>query len=225
MANTTKKGTKSDASGMMLSILAAAGLGELIPDTKHLFKIVPITNIDKISFLRGSGISKSQLSETGKNKVIHYGSLYTIYNDIEIRKIKQNTNVDGRILSQIGDVLVPGTTTAGKWGISIGRALNIDNVIIGGDINIIRTHDPILSKWIALCINGCLKSSLSKLARGITIIHLTNNDIKTLEIPLPPKNIMLRTFAKLEEILPLVERYAELERERVSQCQAWAATS
>ena len=55
---------------------------------------------EKIKFLRGQGISKKDIIENGKNKCIHYGEIYTLYQPI-IKNVISRTDFEGNILSQI----------------------------------------------------------------------------------------------------------------------------
>ena len=154
---------------------------------------------EKVKFLRGQGLSKSDLSEEGKNKCIHYGEIYTLYDPI-IKYVISRTDFDGKIKSIKGDVLIPATTTADAMGIAVARSLNENGVIIGGDINIIRTENKyILSDYLAnLISNPPLKIELSKSAKGANILHLSNSDLKRLQIPLPPLEIQEQIVAELD---------------------------
>jgi len=141
---------------------------------------------EKIEFLRGQGLLKNDLTDDGKNKCIHYGEIYTLYDSV-IEYVVSRTNFKGKITSQRGDVLVPATTTADAMGIAVARSLNEKGVVIGGDINVIRTGNKfILSDYLALLIsNPPLKNELAMFAKGANILHLSNSDLKKLKIPLP----------------------------------------
>jgi len=154
---------------------------------------------EKIEFLRGQGLSKSDLTDEGKNKCIHYGEIYTLYDPV-IKHVISKTDFNGKVTSLKGDVLVPATTTADALGISVARSLNEHGVIIGGDINIIRTANKfILADYLALLIsNPPLKIELSKSAKGANILHLSNSDLRRLKIPLPPLEIQKQIVAELD---------------------------
>jgi len=164
-----------------------------------MVRLGDLENDGKIKFLRGQGISKKDIIPSGNYKCIHYGDLYTKF-DIIIKEVSSYTNFNGRIVSEIGDVLVPSTTTADALGISIARALNEDNVVLGGDINIIRTKNEFINSiYLAYLISTPpLKISLSKFAKGANILHLSNADLKELEIPLPPLSIQQQIVSKIE---------------------------
>ena len=153
----------------------------------------------KIEFLRGQGLSKSDLIEEGKSKCIHYGEIYTLYDPI-IKNVISRTDFEGKVTSLKGDVLVPATTTADAMGISVARSLNERGVIIGGDINIIRTENKfILADYLSMLIsNPPLKIELSKFAKGANILHLSNSDLRRLQIPLPPLEIQKQIVEELD---------------------------
>ena len=154
---------------------------------------------NKISFLRGQGIAKADISPIGRNSCIHYGEIYTLYDPI-IKRVYSSTDLDGTVFSVEGDVLVPATTTADALGISVARALNIEGVIIGGDINIIRTKNQFVdSRYLSYLINfPPLKISLSGYAKGANILHLSNSDLRRLTIPLPPMEVQQEIVAEIE---------------------------
>ena len=174
---------------------------------------------EKIKFLRGQGMSKKDIIENGKNKCIHYGEIYTVYQPV-IKNIASKTNLEGKILSKKGDVLVPSTTTADAMGIAVARALNEDDVILGGDINIIRTENKyILSVYLAYLIsNSLVKNQLAIYAKGINILHLSNSDLRKLKIPLPPIEVQKEIVEQIEVKQNAIDHakaiIQNLERER-----------
>jgi restriction endonuclease S subunit len=184
------------------------GARQVVENWKPSFRIDPswemvelgeLERQEKIQFLRGQGISKKEIVENGKNKCIHYGEIYTEYQPI-IKNVVSKTNYEGKIFSKKGDVLIPSTTTADAMGIAVARSLNEDNVILGGDINIIRTENKhILSDYLALLISTPpLKNELATYAKGVNILHISNKDIKNLKIPLPPLEVQEQIVAVIE---------------------------
>ncbi len=161
---------------------------------------------EKIQFLRGQGISKKEIIENGKNKCIHYGEIYTEYQPI-IKNVVSKTNYEGKIFSKKGDVLVPSTTTADAMGIAVARSLNEDYIILGGDINIIRTENKhILSDYLALLISTPpLKNELATYAKGVNILHISNSDLRNLAIPLPPLEVQEQIVAEIEQYQKVID--------------------
>ena len=172
---------------------------EILNSKWEIRSLASLEEESKIKFLRGQGILKKDIVNNGKNKCIHYGELYTLYDPI-IKRVISQTDSKGRVLSLKGDVLSPSTTTADAMGISIARSLNEDNIIIGGDINIIRTGNSyLISDYLALLIsNPPLKKELSKYAKGSNILHLSNSDLRKLSIPLPPLSVQKEIVAEVE---------------------------
>ncbi|WP_341758607.1 N-6 DNA methylase [Candidatus Tisiphia endosymbiont of Ditula angustiorana] len=169
------------------------------------FSLKELEKCDDIEFLKGNGLSKTKIDSNGKYECILYGELYTLYNNLFIKKIYSKTDLKGKVLSQEGDVLIPATTTADADGIAIARTLCKSNVIIGSDINIIRIHDKnrINPQYLSLVLSYPLKSELAKYARGANILHLNNTDIKKIKIPVP----------RLEEQENIVKLYQIKEQE------------
>ncbi len=108
--------------------------------------------------------------------------------------------MDEKVLSCKGDVLLPSTTTADDMGIAVARSLNEGGIILGGDINIIRTkNEHILSDFLALLISyPPLKLVLATFVKGANILHISNNDIRQLSFPLPPLEIQESIVAEID---------------------------
>lgn len=134
---------------------------------------------------KGNGLSKTKLKPEGKYKCILYGELFTTYKRI-IEDVVSSTDFDEGISSKVGDILIPGSTTTTGIDLAIASAVLKDNILLGGDINIIRPkNNSINSIFLAYYIAETMKHKISELTQGITIIHLYGKDLKTLEIDLP----------------------------------------
>ena len=154
-----------------------------------------------VTFLRGQGLTKENVVDNGTYKCILYGELYTKYKKAIIDRVLSYTNIKTNILSKKGDVLIPATTTADAYGIAIGRAISEDNIEIGGDINIVRTENKILNaKYLAELLCNTLKEPLAQYATGNNILHLSNDNIRNLKIPLPPFDIQQKIVDEIEKI-------------------------
>lgn len=103
-------------------------------------------------------------------------------------------------------------------GIAIARSLNKSDVQIGGDINIIRTKNKdIIADYLALILSFPLKTELAKYARGANILHLSNKNIKKIQIVLPPikeqKKIVSTFYEKQKIIEKQKNKLIELNKE------------
>src|SRR5690606_12962191 len=88
-------------------------------------------------FFKGSGLPKSELSESGQIKCIHYGQLFTTYGPKIDRVISRTKNV-GIVTSQENDVLMP-TSDVTPNGLATASCITETGVTLGGDILIIRS--------------------------------------------------------------------------------------
>ena len=78
-------------------------------------------------------LAKDDLTETGMPCVI-YGELFTTYGET-ISQIESHTNkTTGMILSKKGDLLFPSSTTVDAMSLIAPSVINVDGVILGGDM-------------------------------------------------------------------------------------------
>lgn len=174
------------------------------------WQVTRLVDFETIDFLRGNGLRKSDVSEDGKSECILYGELYTKYKKPKIERIISKTNKVGSRKSIMGDVLVPATTTADAWGIAIARSLNKRGVIIGGDINILRTrNEEITSDFLSYFLNGPARQELASYATGTNIFHLSNKKIKEIQISYPKSLIEQKRIVKI-----LDEAFEDIDKAR-----------
>ncbi|MCK9266718.1 restriction endonuclease subunit S [bacterium] len=135
---------------------------------------------------KGQGLSKEKLSLSGEYPCILYGELFTTYSE-KIDEAYSRTNFKEGRLSERGDVLMPGSTTTVGIDLAKASAILIDNVQLGGDINIIRQlgNSSYNSIFLAYCITHIYKNRIAQRTKGITIYHLYGNDLVDLEILMP----------------------------------------
>ena len=92
------------------------------------------------TLLKGTGISKDQLSTNGKPCIL-YGELYTKYKAEIINEVLSCTELDANTLvkSKVNDVIIP---CSGETAIDIAtaRCIPFDDVLLGGDLNILRSN-------------------------------------------------------------------------------------
>lgn len=136
---------------------------------------------------KGSGLSKDKLAQDGRNECILYGELYTKYDEVIDTVISKTNETDG-VLSKVGDVLIPASTTTSHLDLAIAASVKVDDIHLGGDINILRPKKPnhYDSDFLAYYLSHARKHELARLAQGITIVHLYGKDFKKLKLNLPP---------------------------------------
>lgn len=129
-------------------------------------------------------LSKEDLSETGKPCVI-YGELFTTYG-ATINQVESHTNkFDGMTLSKKGDLLFPSSTTVDSVSLIAPSAINIDNVVLGGDMFGIHISSDYNVQYLSYYFNHIAKKQFAKYAKGSTIIHLLYKDIEKAQLLLP----------------------------------------
>ena len=174
---------------------------------------------DIASFHIGNGLSRSDIDANGRNLCILYGDLYTSYGII-INNVIHKTNVllTNPMYSRFGDVLIPSSDTT-PTGLARASASEIDNVLIGGDINILRPNDNIHGSCLALAIN-VNKNKLLKHIKGITVRHIHNSDIKDITVfissSLSEQRLIGSFFRTLDDLISSQE--ACVKKLRAGKC-------
>jgi len=133
---------------------------------------------------KGSGISKNKIIENGKYECVLYGELYTKYNEV-ISEVVSKTNIQEGIKSKIGDILIPSSTTTTGIDLANVTALNKENVLLGGDITVLRSNGKINNVFYAYYLSNHKKNEIASYAQGSTIVHLYYSHIKNMDIDFP----------------------------------------
>ena len=129
-------------------------------------------------------LAKDDLTETGMPCVV-YGELFTTYGEI-ISQIESHTNkTTGMILSKKGDLLFPSSTTVDAMSLIAPSVINVDGVILGGDMFGIHINHNYNAQYLSYYFNHIAKRQLAKFAKGSTIIHLHYADIEKAKLLLP----------------------------------------
>ena len=129
-------------------------------------------------------LAKDDLSETGTPCIL-YGELFTTYGET-ISQIESRTNkTGGMVLSKKGDLLFPSSTTVDAVSLIAPSVINIDNVVLGGDMFGIHIDSNFEAQYLSYFFNHIAKRRLAKYAKGSTIIHLHYADIEKAKLLLP----------------------------------------
>lgn len=165
--------------------------------------------LDKVfSGLKGKGLSKDKLEVKGGNKCILYGELYTVYPEV-IKKIISFTNTNEGVLSKENDLLVPCSTTTSGIDLANVTALKENNILIGGDITILRPKKEVVSEFFAYYLSNFKKIELARFGQGTTIVHLYYNHFKVLKIDIPHVNEQQKIASFLSSIEDSIEQVAQ----------------
>lgn len=137
------------------------------------------------TIFKGSSLSKDKITSSGLAKCILYGELFTTYGRVITEVVSSTNSIEGK-LSKYGDILIPGSTTTVGADLATASALLQADVLLGGDINIVRakqkSYDPV---FLAHYLAEAKKQEIAERSQGITIIHLYGRDLLDLEITIP----------------------------------------
>lgn len=134
-------------------------------------------------FSKGKGISKSEISDDGINECIRYGELYTRYGEVIIDVFsKTNFDINKSVVSEANDVIIP---ASGETQIDIATASCVmkSGVILGGDLNIIKTNKN--GVFLSYYLNSKRKLDIANLAQGISVVHLYSSQLSLLNLNFP----------------------------------------
>ena len=149
---------------------------------------------------KGNGISKEQLSDSG-DPCILYGELYTKYKSEVISEVVSKTNIDTKSLvrSKANDVIIPCSGETAE-DIATARCVPYDNILLGGDLNIIRLHD-IDGSFMSYQLNGQRKYDIAKVAQGVSVVHLYGEHLKGVKTYVP----CIEEQKKIAKLLSLLD--------------------
>ena len=157
--------------------------------------------LDSIATLsKGIGISKEQLSEDGEPCIL-YGELYTKYKSEIIKHVESKTDIDSSKLkrSKANDVIIP---CSGETAVDIAtaRCVPFDNILLGGDLNVIRLH-KYDGAFMSYQLNGKRKYDIARVAQGVSVVHLYGEHLKAIKT----YNPSLPEQQKIAELLSLID--------------------
>ena len=157
-------------------------------------------------------LSKEDLTTTGTPCVL-YGELFTTY-EAAINHVESHTNKsDGMTLSKKGDLLFPSSTTVDAVSLIAPSAINVDGVILGGDMFGIHINSDFNAQYLSYFFNHIAKSQFAKYAKGSTIIHLHYKDIAKAKLSLScleEQNRMAKCLMSLDDKIAIESTLSDL---------------
>ena len=123
-------------------------------------------------------------------------------NEYEICTSTRKANVNGSGIIPTGSIIFPkrgGAIATNKKRLVLREPICVDSNIMVMTV-IYEDILPYLYKWFS-------SIDLGKLATGTSVPQINNKDIYPLLVPLPPLAEQKRIVAKIEELLPYIERY------------------
>ena len=145
-----------------------------------------------------------------------YGELYTKYKSEIISDIFSKTDIDTRKLvkSKANDVIIP---CSGETAVDIAtaRCVPYDNILLGGDLNIIRLYDCDGS-FMSYQLNGKRKYDIAKVAQGVSVVHLYGDHLKGVKT----YNPCLEEQKKIVRLLSLLDERIATQNKIIDKLQS-----
>ena len=155
------------------------------------------------------------MTDTGEPCIL-YGELYTKYKSEVISDIFSKTDIDTRKLvkSKANDVIIP---CSGETAVDIAtaRCVPYDNILLGGDLNIIRLYDCDGS-FMSYQLNGKRKYDLAKVAQGVSVVHLYGDYLKGVKT----YNPCLEEQKKIAKLLSLLDERIATQNKIIDKLQS-----
>ena len=164
---------------------------------------------------KGTGISKDQLSDDGEPCIL-YGELYTKYKSEIIREVISKTNINNNKLvrSKANDVIIPCSGETAE-DIATARCVLNGNILLGGDLNIIRLHGYD-GAFMSYQLNGRRKYDIAKVAQGVSVVHLYGEHLKGVKTINP----CLEEQKKIASLLALLDERITTQNKIIDKLQS-----
>lgn len=134
-------------------------------------------------------------------------SINVYWDGISLEKVKEARFEEAereKYLLQKGDLLVCEGGDVGRSAIwESDQVMYYQNAL--HRIRFFADIEPYFYKYLLECYKGM--GIIDRYSKGVTIKHLVQNALYAMWVPLPPLAEQKRIVAKLEEILPLIDRY------------------
>ena len=182
------------------------------PEFSECWKYIKLGEV--AHFSKGKNVSKDEVTEDGLNECIRYGELYTTYNET-ISEVfsKTNLSLDESVVSQANDVIIP---ASGETQLDIATASCVlrEGIILGGDLNIIRTTNS--GVFLSYYLNNKGRYDIARLSQGSSVVHLYSKQLSRLKINFPalPEQQKIASFltAVDDKITQLIRKKALLKQ-------------
>ena len=159
-------------------------------------------------FYKGRGLSKSEIIQEGKYKCLHYGELFTKYKE-EIITILSKTNTSENVFfSKSNDVLMP-TSDVTPNGLATASCIREDNVILGGDVLVIRISNQIINGTFLSYYITQNRKQVMQLVSGSTVYHLYGSDMSKFVLSYPKieeQNLIVQTLSDMDKEISHLEK-------------------
>ncbi len=135
-----------------------------------------------LEWMKGQAFKKDDIVDGGQTKCIHYGELFTSYGSV-INVVKSRTNAAPIRMSKKGDILFPASDVT-PLGLTKCSAIMLDDVLLGGDIIVMRPIAGVNSEYLSFAIRMQKEQLLSRVT-GAVVRHISGKSLQTVSVPLP----------------------------------------
>ena len=155
------------------------------------------------------------MSDSGEPCIL-YGELYTKYKSEVISEVVSKTNIDTKklIRSKANDVIIPCSGETAE-DIATARCVPYDDILLGGDLNIIRLHDTDGS-FMSYQLNGKRKYDIAKVAQGVSVVHLYGEHLKNVKTYAP----RVEEQKKIAKLLSLLDERIATQNKIIDKLQS-----
>ena len=181
---------------------------EKIPDDEKPFDIPESWEWVHINQVAETSLGKTMDKEKNTGDYYPYLCSINVYWDgISLEKVKEarfTVEDKEKYLLKKGDLLICEGGDVGRSAIwNFDKEMYYQNAL-----HRVRFYEGVLPQYFRLMIE-CYKGLgiIERYCKGVTIKHLVQNSLYAIWFPLPPLAEQKRIVAKIEELLPLIDRY------------------
>ncbi len=136
-------------------------------------------------------------------------SINVYWNGISLEKVKEARFEEAELskyLLQKGDLLICEGGDVGRSSVwEYDSTMYYQNAL--HRVRFYQNISPYFYKYLIECYKGI--GIIDKFSKGVTIKHLVQNSLNAMWLPLPPLAEQKRIVAKIEELLPYIDRYEQ----------------
>ena len=134
-----------------------------------------------------------------------------------ITDIVSKTNIDSANLvkSRYNDVIIPASGET-AIDISTARCVQYNDVLLGGDLNIIRLNDGNDGSFFSYQLNGVRKRDIAKVAQGVSVVHLYGENLKAIKVNSPE----LAEQNKISSLLCLIDQRISTQNKIINKLES-----
>ena len=132
----------------------------------------------------------------------------------EIAELSKGVGISKEQLSEEGEPCILYCSGETAIDIAVARCIPFDNILLGGDLNIIRLHKDD-GAFMAYQLNGKRKIDIAKLAQGVSVVHLYGENIKSIKT----YNPCLQEQQKIVKLLSMLDERVEIQNKIIEKLE------